>query len=77
MKQLQRLGVKTIGQLRRMGAAAAREAFGAMGEHFLRLADGRDDRPVTPDSAAKSIGQEQTFVQDVDELAELRRVLLQ
>ena len=42
-----------------------------------RLANGLDGRPVTPDSQAKSIGQEQTFPVDVGEIDELRRVLLQ
>ncbi len=77
VKEFQRLGITTIGRLRRMSAEAARQAFGSAGEHFLRLANGLDDRPVTPDSAAKSIGTEQTFAQDVAEMDELRRVLLQ
>ena len=43
----------------------------------MRLANGADERPVTPDSLAKSIGQEQTFAVNVGELDELRRVLLE
>ncbi len=76
-KQFHRLNIRTIGQLRRMSSKVLREALGEVGEHFLRLANGQDNRPVTPDSRAKSIGQEQTFAVDVAELDELRRVLLQ
>ena len=83
-KQLQRLGIHTIGQLRQKSPEFLRKHFGQGGEQFLRLAGGQDKRPVTPDSQAKSIGQEQTFPVDaclagrqVGEMDELRRVLLQ
>ncbi|KPK84053.1 MAG: hypothetical protein AMJ81_06670 [Phycisphaerae bacterium SM23_33] len=76
-EQLKRLNIHTIGQLRRTSAEGLTEALGQLGEHLLQLANGQDDRPVTPDSQAKSIGQEQTFAQDLAELDELRRVLLQ
>ena len=76
VKEFERLGVRTIGQLRRLDEATLRRAFGSMGEHFRRLAAGLDEREVTPDGQAKSIGQEQTFAEDVGEIDELRRVLL-
>jgi DNA polymerase-4 len=75
-ERLQRLGVATIGQLRRCPAAALRRALGETGEHLRRLAEGVDDRPVTPDQQAKSISQERTFAEDVAQPDELRRVLL-
>lgn len=74
-ERLHRLGIQTIGQLRLADPALVEQALGSAAEHFSRLADGRDDRPVTPDAQAKSIGTEQTFATDVGELAELRRVL--
>ena len=77
LKLFEQLGIRTICQLRRMPVALLRERFGDAGEHFHRLANGLDDRPVTPDSQAKSVGQEQTFPLDLSELAELRRLLLQ
>ena len=77
LRLFEQLGIRTICQLRRMPVALLRERFGDAGEHFHRLANGLDDRPVTPDSQAKSVGQEQTFPVDLSELAELRRVLLQ
>jgi DNA polymerase-4 len=50
--------------------------FGEGGEHFWRLARGLDDRLLTPDSQAKSIGQEITFAQNLPDRDELRAVLL-
>ncbi len=75
--ELARLNIQTIGQLRRTDPAVLTDRFGQAGEHFANLANGIDDRPVTPDGQAKSIGTEMTFAQDIAECEELRRVLLQ
>ena len=75
-KQFQRLNIATIGQLRLASSEVLREHIGEMAEHFQALAAGRDERPVTPDSRAKSVGQERTFATDVGQMAELARVLL-
>jgi DNA polymerase-4 len=76
-RRFHRLGVRTVGELRRMDDEFVRRVFGSAGEHFQRLANGLDERVVTPDSRAKSVGQEQTFALDIDQPDELRRVLLQ
>ena len=76
-KQFARLNIQTIGQLRKTPRDVLEAEFGQWADHYLALANGRDDRPVTPDGQAKSIGQEQTFAQDVGELEALRRVLMQ
>ena len=75
--QLERLNVRTIGQLARADAQLLRRTFGAeMAEHYLALAHGRDDRPVETEGQAKSVGQEETFAVDIDRLDPLRGVLL-
>jgi len=74
--QLARLNIATIGQLRRADVELLRGQFGEAGEHFWQLANGIDDRPVVPDSRARSISSEQTFADDVGDMKELRRVLL-
>jgi len=74
-ERLARLNVATIGDLGRLDAALLAETLGEAGEHFARLARGEDSRPVTPDSRAKSIGQEQTFATDVADPAYLHAVL--
>lgn len=77
-KQFLRLNVHTVGQLRTLPLETVAMVLGSnAAEHFLKLANGLDDRGVTPDSQAKSIGQEQTFPVNVGELDELRRVLLE
>jgi DNA polymerase-4 len=76
-KALEALGVRTILQLRALPGKLLKQKFGQWGEHCWRLARGEDDRPVTPDSQAKSIGQEETFPQDVGEIEFLRAVLME
>jgi DNA polymerase-4 len=75
-KELERAGIKTIGDIRRAGLKWLTERFGDSGDHFHRLAHGLDERDVTPDSHAKSIGQEQTFGVDLIHLDEIKSVLL-
>lgn len=72
LAKFERLGLRTIGDVRKVGEPELRRAFGDMGAHFYRLATGGDDRPVTPDRAAKSISHERTFASDIRDLDWLR-----
>ena len=51
----QRLGIDTIGQLRRLSESTLEELFGRSGGQLWRLAQGIDDRQVVPDREAKMI----------------------
>jgi DNA polymerase-4 len=74
-KKLEALNIKTIADLRKMSIEWLTERFGSDAEHYQRLAHGQDDRPVTPDRQAKSIGQETTFGVDLADQNELRQML--
>ncbi|MGE3775618.1 MAG: DNA polymerase IV [Pirellulaceae bacterium] len=74
---LERLGVRTIRQLRDMSAAALEHCFGSQGHHLRELAHGLDDRPVVPEREAKSISHETTFVQDLEDPEVMRAWLLE
>jgi DNA polymerase-4 len=74
---LRRVGVATIGDLARTPDAALAAAVGATHARDLRaLARGEDPREVIADEAAKSIGAEETFADDVTGAAALERALL-
>ena len=74
---LRRIGVATIGDLVRLPESAVSAALGAERARGLRaLARGEDDREVVPDEAARSVGGEETFEQDLVGEAALARVLL-
>jgi DNA polymerase-4 len=74
---LQRLGLRTVGDLARTPTTTLRQALGpAAADHLAALAAGLDERRVVPDESDKSIGAEETFEADVDDPAIVRRELL-
>ena len=74
-KRLNKLSVKTIADLRNLPMEQLSRHFGALGKSFYRLARGCDERSVTPDHQAKSIGEENTFRQDIANINHVRQVL--
>jgi DNA polymerase-4 len=74
--RLRRMGILTIGQLRRAEPAALEPVLGNRTARFLALARGEDDRPVTPERAEKSISHEVTFQQDLTNPRVMRSELL-
>ena len=76
-ERLGSIGVRTIGDLRKLGPDVLAHRLGTDAEHYRRLAFGLDDRPVTGDEDAKSIGHEQTFGQDLTDPEAVRGVMLE
>jgi DNA polymerase-4 len=73
----QRLGIRTVGQLRQWPLDVLRARFGSGGEHLWQLARGIDDRPVVPERATKSISHETTFEKDIADMEVLRAWLME
>ncbi|MCE9603617.1 MAG: DNA polymerase IV [Planctomycetia bacterium] len=73
----EKIGIRTIGQLRLLSADSLTTLFGSAGEHYRRLAHGIDDRRVVPDREAKSISNETTFAADIAEMELLRAWLVE
>jgi DNA polymerase-4 len=69
------LGITTIGQLQGMPRGVLVRRFGIHGAELHDLAFGRDDRPVEPYTAPKSMGAEETFESDCRDPARLASVL--
>lgn len=66
---LERLGLKTIGDVASVPKLTLERALGSLGGHIFDLATGRDDRPVVPDAPRKSVGAEETSERDlIDEM---------
>jgi DNA polymerase-4 len=72
-----KLGIRTIGQLRKLPAVVLVDHFGQSGEHLWRLAHGLDERQVVPDHQTKSISTETTFAADIQDLEILRAWLIE
>lgn len=66
MRRLQRIGVRTIGDLARVPVGALAASVGRRTAlHLHDLAHNVDPRPVSPQRETKSIGQEETFPADL------------
>jgi DNA polymerase-4 len=76
-RAFERLGIRTIGEVRRLPLEILQQHFGQHGQHLWQLAQGRDDRRVVPDREAKSISHETTFAHDLEDLEILRAWLMQ
>jgi DNA polymerase IV len=75
-KVFERLGIRTVGQLRQWPLDTLQSRFGSSGEHLWNLAHGIDDRPVVPEREAKSISHETTFEHDIADMDVLRAWLV-
>jgi DNA polymerase-4 len=74
---LRRLGLKSVGHVATIPRRTLERAVGdAVGAHLHLLANGIDDRPVTPDGPAKSVGSEETFSSDLDDTDVILREIL-
>ncbi|MBO5429963.1 MAG: DNA polymerase IV, partial [Peptococcaceae bacterium] len=72
---LERMGVKTIGQLAVMDSGLLEHIFGKAGVQMHELANGIDARMVESVREAKSFGRETTFPTDISDQYTLETVL--
>jgi DNA polymerase-4 len=76
-EKLDRLGVRTIGDLAELPEGTVVAALGrSSGQHLLALSKGLDARPVEVERDPKSIGHEETSPHDLHDLADLDRELV-
>lgn len=76
-ESLDRLGLHTVADIANTPRATLIRALGdATGESLYELAWGRDYRDVVPDEPEKSIGNEETFSEDLDNPEEILREFL-
>ncbi len=76
-RRLSEMGVETVSELARIPAPLLERRLGkAVGAHLHRLANGVDERAVSPYGAAKSISAEHTYGEDITGMEWLRAELL-
>ena len=73
---LRGMGILKAGQLAAFPAEKIEKKLGKFGLELIALARGEDDRAVHPQSAAKSISQEETFTPDLEDFGQMKKVLL-
>ena len=74
-KRLRAAGVVRLVDVRTADPRVLQRAVGGRTDWLRRLADGMDDRPVTPNRTVKSSGSEHTYPTDLTDPAEIRREL--
>jgi DNA polymerase-4 len=73
---LKDLGVHTFGDLSRLPVEVLERRFGAHGRQMHLLSMGSDEREVVPEHAVKSVGHEETFLEDLEALTDIQREVL-
>lgn len=67
-EKMHRLGIETGADLEAQSLPFLTQHFGKSGPYFYGIARGIDDRQVRPDRVRKSVGAEDTFSRDIDDL---------
>ncbi len=71
--RLRAAGIERLVDVRTASEEILRGAVGSYAETLRRMAHGEDDRPVDPNRERKSIGCENTFAEDLNEIETIRR----
>ena len=74
-KKFHTMGVFTGADLKALSEADLVRNFGKTGSFYYRIVRGEDHRPVEPDRIRKSVGAENTYSEDLEELPEMRQRL--
>jgi DNA polymerase-4 len=71
-RKLRAKGIEKLIDVRAASADALRDAVGSLADWLQQLARGEDDRAVVAEHEPKSSGSENTFAQDLTDIAEIR-----
>ena len=72
-KKLRARGIERMVDVRAASPEVLREAVGSLAEWLVQLARGEDDREVEPNREAKSSGSENTYPEDLTDIAVIRQ----
>jgi len=76
-KKLRARGIERLVDVRTTDERLLREAVGSMADWLRQLANGVDDRPVTPHREAKSSGSENTYPEDLTDITVIQQEILE
>ena len=75
--KMERIGVKTGGDLRRFSREELTFHFGKSGEYFHHICRGLDPRQVKSNRVRKSVGSETTMAEDILDMERIHNILRQ
>lgn len=76
-QRLDRMGINTIGDIQDLPPGWLEDKVGSAGRLFWELAHGIDRRTVEPGRERKSLGREETFPQDINDITCLEKLIAQ
>ncbi len=74
-KKMIAMGIKTGADLKKYSREELVQRFGKVGNYYYNIAQGCDNRPVNPHRERKSLGQERTLAQDIDDREQMLELL--
>lgn len=74
-KKMHALGLFTGAELKALSEQELIKHFGKVGSFYYKIVRGEDDREVQPDRIRKSVGAENTFSKDLEDMPEIRENL--
>jgi DNA polymerase-4 len=74
-RKLRAIGIHRLVEVRTADAQKLQAAVGSLADWLRQLSHGDDPRPVTPDRESKSASTENTYAQDLTDLAAIREEL--
>ena len=74
-EKMRKMGIKNGFDLKEWSETDLIRRFGKVGRHYYRICRGEDQSPVNPHRIRKSIGAEETFFDDIDDIQEMKEEL--
>lgn len=74
-RKMSALGIHIGADLKQWPESELTRHFGKAGRFYYKVARAQDDRPVNPNRIRKSVGAEQSFAEDLRDLAQMREQL--
>lgn len=74
-EKMNRMGIKTGGDLKKLTLVQQVNFFGKQGRFYFNIVRGIDNRPVNPNRIRKSISVENTYNEDLTELASMQQAI--
>ena len=75
-EKMKKMGIKNGADLKQLTELELIRRFGKVGRHYFRVCRGEDQSPVNPNRIRKSIGAEETFKNDIEDLEEMKAELV-
>lgn len=75
-EKMRKMGVKNGADLKNWTEMALLQRFGKVGRHYFRICRGLDEGVVNPNRIRKSIGAEETFLNDISDIEDMKTELI-